>query len=66
VPEPLTNEDDARCPGFGIGLTNLVDRASRGIDDLSRAEMRAGAERLRAKLRRYRPRAVCFNGKAIY
>jgi TDG/mug DNA glycosylase family protein len=66
VPEPLTYADDARCPEFGIGLTNLVDRASRGIDDLSREEMRAGADGLRAKLRRYKPRVVCFNGKAIY
>ncbi len=66
VPEPLTYEDDARCPEFGVGLTNLVDRPSRGIDDLSRAEMEAGAARLHEKLRRYRPRAVCFNGKAIY
>ena len=65
VPERLTCDDDARLPGYGIGLTNLVERASRGIADLSRAEMRAGAERLREKLRRYRPRVVCFNGKAI-
>src|SRR3990172_4529088 len=66
VPEPVTYEDDARMPEFGIGLTNLVDRPSRGIDDLSREEMLAGAARLRDKLRRYRPRVVCFNGKAIY
>src|SRR3990172_4574891 len=66
VPEPLTYKDDWRAPEFGIGLTNLVDRPSRGIDDLSREEMKAGAARLREKLRRYRPRVVCFNGKAIY
>jgi TDG/mug DNA glycosylase family protein len=66
VPEPLTYRDDWRCPEFGIGLTNVVDRPSRGIDGLSREEMRAGAARLREKLRRWRPRAVCFNGKAIY
>lgn len=66
VPERLTCDDDARLRGYGIGLTNLVERASRGIADLSRAEMQAGAERLREKLRRYRPRVVCFNGKAIY
>ena len=66
VPEPFTFEDDARCPEFGIGLTNLVDRATRGIDDLSREEMRAGADQLRAKLRRVKPRVVCFNGKSIY
>ena len=65
VPVPVTHEDDRRMPAYGIGLTNLVDRPSRGLDDLSRSELLAGAERLRAKLRRYRPRAVCFNGKAI-
>ena len=65
APEPLTYEDDWRCPEFGIGLTNLVDRPSRGIDALSKAEMAAGAERLRQKLRRCRPCIVCFNGKAI-
>ncbi|MEX1255852.1 MAG: mismatch-specific DNA-glycosylase [Dehalococcoidia bacterium] len=66
LPEPLTHEEDWRCPKFGVGLTNLVDRPSRGIDDLSRDEMRAGAGRLREKLRRCRPRVVCFNGKLIY
>jgi len=65
VPEPLTYQDDARTLEFGIGLTNLVDRPSRGIDDLSKAELAAGARRLREKLRRARPRVVCFNGKAI-
>ena len=66
VPERLTYEDDARCPDFGIGLTNLVDRPSRGIDDLSLQEQRVGAEKLREKLHRYKPRAICFNGKAIF
>ncbi|MDP3766803.1 MAG: mismatch-specific DNA-glycosylase [Dehalococcoidia bacterium] len=66
VPESVTCEDDGRMPDLGIGLTNIVDRPSRGIDDLSRAEMEDGAVRLREKLRRYRPRVVCFNGKAIY
>jgi len=66
VPEPLTYEDDRLAPEFGVGLTNLVDRPSRGSDDLSRQELEAGAVRLRERLRRYRPRVVCFNGKLIY
>lgn len=66
VPERLTFADDARCPRFGFGLTNLVGRPSRGIDDLSRQEMDAGAAVVRDKLRRYRPRVVCFNGRKIY
>lgn len=66
VPEPLSYKDDRRCPEFGVGLTNIVARSTRGSDDLSREELRAGGEVLRQKLRRYRPRVVCFNGKLIY
>ena len=66
VSERLTYAEDHRCLDFGIGLTNLVARASRSVSDLSPAEMRAGVAALRAKLARYRPAAVCFNGKAIY
>ena len=66
TPVPLGYEDDARTLEHGIGLTNLVDRPSRGLADLTRAEMEAGAEPLRQKLRSFRPRVVCFNGKAIY
>src|SRR3990172_5648405 len=46
VLERLTCDDDARLPDYGIGLTNLVDRPSRGIADLSREEMETGAARL--------------------
>jgi len=65
VPERFTYHDDWRTPQYGVGLTNIVDRASRNIDELSRDELRAGAERLREKLRRHRPRVIAFNGKAI-
>ncbi len=65
VPEPLTASDDARVLEWGIGLTNMVDRASPGIADLSLDELRAGAVKLRAKLLRYRPGVICFNGKKI-
>jgi TDG/mug DNA glycosylase family protein len=66
VPEPLSYEDDLRTPEFGIGLTNLVARASPTMDDLSLEEMREGAARLREKILRYQPRIVCFNGKRIF
>jgi TDG/mug DNA glycosylase family protein len=66
VPEPLTFKDDGRCPDFGVGLTNIVSRSTRGSDDLTKDELRAGAEVLRQKLRRFKPRVACFNGKLIY
>lgn len=66
VAEPLSFGDDARVLEWGIGLTNVVSRASPSITDLSLDEMRAGARVLRRKLLRYAPRVVCFNGKRIY
>jgi TDG/mug DNA glycosylase family protein len=66
IPDPMTYKDDARVPNFGIGLTNIVARPTRGIEELTLAEMQAGARRLRAKLRRFAPAVVCFNGKQIY
>ena len=66
VTEPLTYRDDARVIEWNIGLTNIVDRASRSSSDLSINELRGGAAALRAKLLRYSPRVACFNGKGIY
>ena len=66
IPLPLTAEEDEKVLDYDIGLTNLVDRTSPGQDDLTKDEMRAGAEVLRAKLLLYRPKVVCFNGMGIY
>ena len=37
VPDRLTYLDDVRCPSdYQIGLTNMVERTTRGSADLSR------------------------------
>lgn len=66
VSEPLTYEQDQRVLEWNIGLTNMVDRASPSITDLSLAELRDGASTLRKKLLQYQPRIACFNGKRIF
>jgi TDG/mug DNA glycosylase family protein len=66
VPERLTYDQDARVLDYGIGLTNMVARSTPGLSDLTVQELRDGAVVLRRKLRHYRPRVVCFNGKRIY
>lgn len=66
VSQPLTYEQDARVLEWNIGLTNMVERASPSITDLSLAELREGAATLRKKLLRYAPMFACFNGKRIY
>jgi TDG/mug DNA glycosylase family protein len=65
LPERLTYADDHRVLEFGIGLTNLVDRTTRSASDLTREELRAGADALRAKLLRFGPKVACFNGMGI-
>lgn len=66
VSEPLTYRDDHRLPEFGIGVTDLAKRPSRGAGDLPRSEFRNGRAALVRKLRRVRPRVVAFNGKGVY
>ena len=48
----------------GIGMTDLVKRATRGAAELDAAEYRAGTARLERLVRWLRPGAVCFVGLA--
>ena len=66
VPEPVTYLDDDRLPEWGYGITNVVGRATPGIDELKPEEYVAGRLRLRAKVRRYRPEIVAFVGITVY
>ena len=65
VPEPIGHQDDGRLPEWGFGITNLVPRATPGIDTLRPEEYLAGARRLRAKVRRWRPNIVAFVGVTV-
>src|SRR4029450_13687680 len=42
VPEALTYVDDDRLPEWGYGITNIVARPTRGIDQLRPEEYVAG------------------------
>ena len=64
--EPLWPETDYRVLEFGMGFTDLVKRPSRGVADLKAEEFRRGTALLQQKLRRYRPRLVCFQGIMVY
>lgn len=66
VTEPLTAKDDGRLPEWKLGLTNIIDRSSRGIDTLAAEEYRRGIVALTKKIRRYRPRIVALLGVTIY
>jgi mismatch-specific thymine-DNA glycosylase len=65
IPEPLGYEDDRRLLEFGIGLTDLVKRPTRGIEELERQEFSEGRVLLAQKLEDLRPRVIAFNGKLV-
>jgi TDG/mug DNA glycosylase family protein len=66
APEPVTYLDDDRLPEWGYGITNVVARATRGIDELRPEEYADGRSRLRSKVRRYKPAVVSFVGITVY
>ncbi len=66
MPEPLTYVDDIRLPEFGLGITNLVSRPSRGIDALKPMEFVDGWHVLEKKIERYRPLAVALVGVTLW
>jgi TDG/mug DNA glycosylase family protein len=51
---------------LGYGITNLVERTTVAADELSSAELVAGAARLAAKVAHYRPHMVAVLGVGAY
>lgn len=50
----------------GYGITNVVPRTTASADMLTKDEIVAGGERLRAKVLRYRPRILAVLGVGAY
>ena len=66
MPEPVGPEDDDRLPEWGYGITNLIPRATPGIDTLAPREYVLGERALRRKVRRVKPPIVAFVGVTLY
>ena len=66
TPRLFTGFDDERLLALGYGVTNLVRRTTASADELSRDELRVGAQRLRRKVLRYRPRFLAVVGFTAY
>jgi double-stranded uracil-DNA glycosylase len=62
----LSPFDEHELLAAGLGVTNLVARATATADELGPEELRQGARRLRRKVARYRPRWVAFLGLTAY
>nr|WP_294696829.1 mismatch-specific DNA-glycosylase [uncultured Friedmanniella sp.] len=62
----MTEEDKAWFVRRGLGITNLVNRATIRADELDVEELRAGSERLAAFVRTHRPAVVAVAGITAY
>ena len=66
VPEPIRAEEDDRLPEWGFGMTNLVPRATPGIDTLRPREFAGGVHALQRKIRRFKPQVVVLIGVTVF
>jgi TDG/mug DNA glycosylase family protein len=62
----LSDDERAAFVSRGLGITNLVSRATGMAKELTTDELRAGAERLRANVAVWRPKVVAVLGVGAY
>jgi TDG/mug DNA glycosylase family protein len=66
TPRLLTPQEGGLLPSYGIGIVNIVSRATRAAAELSAEELRAGADVLEATVRAWTPRLVAIVGVVAY
>jgi double-stranded uracil-DNA glycosylase len=66
TPRRLAPAEQGLLPGYGLGITNLVARATAQASELDPAELRAGGERLAALVADRRPRILAVAGVTAY
>src|SRR5580658_8742513 len=66
TPRQLAPSEQDLLPGFGLGITNLVPRATAQAAELSSAELKAGRDHLAGLAERYRPRFIAIAGVTAY
>jgi double-stranded uracil-DNA glycosylase len=62
----LDASEDGDLPRYGLGVTNLVARATAAAAELDAHELRAGAVRLADKMRAFRPDVVAVLGLGAF
>lgn len=66
TPQRLRPSEQGRLIGYGIGITNVVDRPSARADELSRDEFVTGGRALERKVGRFRPQWLAVLGVSAY
>ncbi|HEY0474514.1 MAG TPA: G/U mismatch-specific DNA glycosylase, partial [Kribbella sp.] len=66
TPRQFRPDEQADLLGLGLGITNVVDRASARADELTRAELAAGGELLVKKVLASEPKWLAVVGVTAY
>lgn len=66
TPRLLSPYDERELLPLGLGVTNIVNRATRVAEELAPDELRRGARALRRKVLRQRPRTLAVLGLGAY
>jgi TDG/mug DNA glycosylase family protein len=66
TPRRLAPAEQHLLPGYGLGITNLVARATAQAAELDAAELQAGGERLAALVAERCPRILAVAGVTAY
>jgi TDG/mug DNA glycosylase family protein len=66
TPRLLRPDEERELLDLGLGITNVVPRATARADELSRQELVDGADRLTEKVRRWRPSWLAVVGVTAY
>ncbi len=66
TPRLLHPSEQRQLLSLGLGITNLVPRTTARAEELSIAELKAGAATLSHKLEHYRPRWLAVLGVSAY
>jgi TDG/mug DNA glycosylase family protein len=66
TPRQFRPDEQADLLGLGLGITNVVDRASARADELTRAEFAAGGEQLVQKVLANEPKWLAVVGVTAY
>src|SRR5262249_14669888 len=66
TPRQLRSEEDTEVLRYGIGLTGIYRNLATSANHLLPVPTPEIRVALNAKLRRYAPRFVCYNGKDVY
>ena len=66
TPRQLRPDEQEQLPGLGLGITNVVARATARADELTGDELRDGGRELLAKAERFGPRWLAVVGVTAY